>query len=400
MGSRVIKRIEEIGEVIGGATPSTKVPRYWDGDIPWLSPRDLTNYRYRYISSGQRDITEEGLRSCSAQLLPKGTVLFSSRAPIGYIAIADRPLCTNQGFKSVIPREGTNSLFLFYLLKYNKPRIEGLGSGTTFKEVSASTMRAIEVEVPDTIEEQKKIAAVLDGIDSKIELNNQINDYLAELVSLEFETQFTDDCPRIDLGEVLSISTRSLKPQDHFGEVWEHYSIPAFDEAHWPVFELADGIKSNKYIIDYNSILVSKLNPSIKRIWIPTCVSNTAVCSTEFIVYRPNNPKHKSFYNAAINAPAFTEFLLEHITGSTGSRQRTQPKATLKYSMPNPVDVEIEAFCDYADPIYAQIKNNELESQILSLLRDLLLPKLMSGEIDVSKIDITQLNNHLSDYLD
>ena len=179
MGSRVIKRIEEIGEVIGGATPSTKVPRYWDGDIPWLSPRDLTNYRYRYISSGQRDITEEGLRSCSAQLLPKGTVLFSSRAPIGYIAIADRPLCTNQGFKSVIPREGTNSLFLFYLLKYNKPRIEGLGSGTTFKEVSASTMRAIEVEVPDTIEEQKKIAAVLDGIDSKIELNNQINDYLA-----------------------------------------------------------------------------------------------------------------------------------------------------------------------------------------------------------------------------
>lgn len=173
------KRIEDIGEVVGGATPSTKEAEYWDGDIPWLSPKDLTNHKSRYIKSGNRNITSEGLNSCSTRLLPKGTVLFSSRAPIGYIAIAQNTLCTNQGFKSVIPSSEVDPLFLFYLLKYNRNKIESMASGTTFKEVSTSTMRSIKVELPETIEEQHKIALILDNIDSKIELNNLINDYLA-----------------------------------------------------------------------------------------------------------------------------------------------------------------------------------------------------------------------------
>lgn len=195
---------------------------------------------------------------------------------------------------------------------------------------------------------------------------------------------------------MLEISTKSLKPQQHAGETWEHYSIPAFDEMHWPIFELADGIKSNKYIVDRSSILISKLNPSIKRMWIPACLTDKAVCSTEFIVYKPLEPRHKSFYCAAINAASFTAFLLEHVTGSTGSRQRAQPKATLDYPMPSPCRTAIEAFCDFADPIYRQIELNGIESQRLGSLRDALLPKLMSGEIDVSKVGLMQPNNHLS----
>ena len=119
------------------------------------------------------------------------------------------------------------------------------------------------------------------------------------------------------------------------------------------------------------------------------------VCSTEFIVYKPDEPKHKSFYYAAIDAPAFTAFFLAHVAGSTGSRQRTQPKATLAYSMPAPGTEAIEDFCAFADPIYEQIKANELESKRLEELHDVLLPRLMSGEIDVSKVDLTQLNSHL-----
>lgn len=194
---------------------------------------------------------------------------------------------------------------------------------------------------------------------------------------------------------MLSISTKSLKPQDCPGEVWEHYSIPAYDEKHRPVFEPADGIKSNKYIVDKDCILISKLNPTTKRIWMPACSSSRPVCSTEFIVYKPNKPKYKSFYYAAIDAPAFTDFLLAHVTGSTGSRQRSQPKATLVYPMPAPGTEAIEDFCAFADPIYEQIEVNELESRQLEELRDVLLPRLMSGEIDVSKVDLTQLNNHL-----
>ena len=146
--------------------------------------------------------------------------------------------------------------------------------------------------------------------------------------------------------------------------------------------------------------MISKLNPTTKRIWMPACSSNRPVCSTEFIVYKPNEPKHKSFYYAAIDAPAFTDFLLAHVTGSTGSRQRTQPKATLVYPMPAPGTEAIEDFCAFADPIYEQIKANELESKQLEELRDVLLPRLMSGKIDVSKVDLTQLNSHLGECRD
>lgn len=179
LNSRIVKRIGDIGVVVGGATPSTKTKHYWGGRIPWLSPKDLTGYKKRYISRGDKCITEDGLKSCSTQLVPAGTVLFSSRAPIGYVAIAKQPLCTNQGFKSVIPNDNIDSLFLYYLLKERRDYIESQGSGTTFKEVSAAVMKSIEIEIPESIEEQRKIATVLDAIDSKIELNNQINDYLA-----------------------------------------------------------------------------------------------------------------------------------------------------------------------------------------------------------------------------
>lgn len=235
----------------------------------------------------------------------------------------------------------------------------------------------------------------------KLQDHVPVNDYLATLVDLEFSKRFSSSVSTTSLKNVLEISTKSLKPQQHAGETWEHYSIPAFDEMHWPIFELADGIKSNKYIVDRNSILISKLNPSIKRMWIPVCLTDKAVCSTEFIVYKPLEPRHKSFYCAAINANSFTAFLLEHVTGSTGSRQRAQPKATLDYPIPNPCRTAIEAFCDFADPLYRQIEINEIESQRLGSLRNALLPKLMSGEVDISKIKLsTPPNNHLLSRLD
>ena len=171
--------ISDIGTVVGGATPSTKKEEnYKNGDIAWITPKDLSNFRGRYIGYGERNITKVGLNSCSAQLLPANTVLFSSRAPIGYVAIAQNELCTNQGFKSVIPNKDTDSLFLYYLLKYNKNTIENMGSGTTFKEVSGNTMKNIVVRVPTSIEEQRKIAGILGTLDDKIEENEKINNNL------------------------------------------------------------------------------------------------------------------------------------------------------------------------------------------------------------------------------
>lgn len=170
--------LSDISEIIGGATPSTKKEEYYGGNISWITPKDLSSFKGRYIETGERNITKLGLKSCSAQLMPKGTVLFTSRAPIGYIAIAEKEVCTNQGFKSLVAKENIDPLFLYYLLVYNKGNIEALGSGTTFKEVSGKTMKAVSVTIPANIENQKQIANLLDKIDSKIELNNKVNDNL------------------------------------------------------------------------------------------------------------------------------------------------------------------------------------------------------------------------------
>ena len=171
--------ISDIGTVVGGATPSTKnIANYENGTIAWITPKDLSAFRGRYIKNGERYITESGLKSCATQLLPPKTVLFSSRAPIGYVAIAENEVCTNQGFKSVIPNDETDPLFLYYLLKYKKDSIENMGSGTTFKEVSGSTMKNITVKVPDNKDEQRRIADILGSLDDKIEENEKINNNL------------------------------------------------------------------------------------------------------------------------------------------------------------------------------------------------------------------------------
>jgi type I restriction enzyme S subunit len=179
MGEWVNCTLEDLGEIIGGGTPSTKRPSYYDGNIAWITPKDLSNYSMRFIDRGERSITEEGYENSSAKKIPGHSILFTSRAPIGYIAISSNEVCTNQGFKSIVPNKKVNFLFLYYLLKFNKNRIEAMGSGTTFKEVSGSVIKKVELSIPQDIEEQKRIASILSSIDSKIELNFKINDYLA-----------------------------------------------------------------------------------------------------------------------------------------------------------------------------------------------------------------------------
>ena len=189
-------KISDIGTVVGGATPSTKkAENYEGGNISWITPKDLSTFSGRYIKRGERNITETGLKSCSTQLMPKNTVLFSSRAPIGYVAIAANNVCTNQGFKSVIPNEDTDALFLYYLLKYNKDKIESMGSGTTFKEVSGNIMKNIVVSVPTDKKAQENIASLLGSIDDKIEENERINNNLEQQAQAIFKAWFVDFIP-------------------------------------------------------------------------------------------------------------------------------------------------------------------------------------------------------------
>lgn len=142
--------ISDIGEVVGGATPSKKRPEYYcHRGIGWITPRDLSNTSDKFIAHGADDITQAGFDSCSAKKLPAGSVLFSSRAPIGYIAIASDEVTTNQGFKSIVPRAEVGTAFVYCFLVRNKYRIADAGSGTTFPEVSGKTMASIGLVLPD-----------------------------------------------------------------------------------------------------------------------------------------------------------------------------------------------------------------------------------------------------------
>lgn len=154
-------RLGEVTKVVGGGTPSTSKKEYYDeGNISWLSPVDLSNYNGIYISRGNKMITLEGLNNSSAKLLPKDTVCLTSRAPIGYVAIAEKELCTNQGFKSFLPSPTYLAKFLYWYLKGNKELLESKASGTTFLELSASKAATIEFPLPPLSEQQRIVERI------------------------------------------------------------------------------------------------------------------------------------------------------------------------------------------------------------------------------------------------
>lgn len=140
--------LSEIGDVIGGGTPSKIVPEYYtDNGIAWITPKDLSTNNCKFTSKGETDISELGYKNSSAKLMPRGSVLFSSRAPIGYISIAKNEICTNQGFKSIVPKKA-GTCFIYYFLRNNTSKIESMASGSTFKEASGGLMKSLEVIIP------------------------------------------------------------------------------------------------------------------------------------------------------------------------------------------------------------------------------------------------------------
>lgn len=142
--------LSDLGTIVAGGTPAKSKPEYYsEHGIAWITPKDLSLYKSKFISHGELDISELGFSKSSATKMPAGTVLFSSRAPIGYIAIAANEVTTNQGFKSVVPNENVGTAFMYYLLKLLLPTIKGMASGSTFKEISGSGMKAVPVVIPD-----------------------------------------------------------------------------------------------------------------------------------------------------------------------------------------------------------------------------------------------------------
>lgn len=206
--------LSQVGQIVSGATPKTSEQANFGGDIPWLTPADLSGYAEKYISHGARSITQKGYDSCSTQLMPAGTVLFSSRAPIGYVAIAQNPICTNQGFKSIIPNKNINSEFLYYQLMYLRKSIQDMGSGTTFKEISAKTFCKVEIVVPP-VDEQKRIVARIEELFSQLDsgvetlktVKRQLESYRQAVLKAAF-SKFKEKRPIREMSNLVTSGSR------------------------------------------------------------------------------------------------------------------------------------------------------------------------------------------------
>ena len=288
--------------------------------------------------------------------------------------------------------------FLYYTLRtpgFKQDVRDNYGSGSAIPRIILKDFKRMPISYP-SLEVQKQITAVLSILDQRIQANTKINDNLQQQAQAIYRERFEEvpsaDLPSgwrvVSLGEVATISNKSFNPLKETERMLEHYSIPAFDEARFPVFELSTSIKSNKFVIDASCFMISKLNPTTKRVWKPYCLTENAVCSTEFIVYKAKDESITDFLYSVIDSNSFSDFMCSHVTGSTGSRQRTTPSDTLSYELILPSEDELAEFQSLVSPMYAQIRINAIENDKLKRLRDSLLPKLMSGEIDVSGIQL------------
>ena len=377
--------LDKLGEILGGATPSTKCEDYYGGSIPWITPKDLSSFKGRYITSGERNITEKGLASCSAQMMPKDAVLFTSRAPIGYVAIASQSVCTNQGFKSIVVNEKADPLFVYYLLKYNKDAIEAMGSGTTFKEVSGKTMRAVKVRIPLDVSYQKRIAAVLDSLDTKIENNERINDNLQQqAMSLYAEMFLNSSDSNVTSGTLsdIAVITMGQSPsgssynEDGVGEVF--YQGRAEFGFRFPKRRLFT--TEPKRMAEAGDVLLSVRAP----------VGDLNIAYERCCIGRGLGAIHsKTGHSSFVLYTMFAlRSQLDVFNGEGtvfGSINRDALNAI-------PIDIppvtEIDQFEVVAHPIDELIRANYEENCRLEAIRDSLLPKLMSGEIDVSAVQL------------
>lgn len=330
-----------------------------------------------------------------------GDIIITREAPIGDVGMIPENTECCLGQRMVLLRANQSVCDNFYLLYslqslYVQHQISwSEGTGTTVSNLRIPHLEQIQIPYLP-LEQQAKISSVLRALEEKIENNRRLNDNLEQQAQAiyheRFETVSPNDLPSdwriVTLGEVATISNKSFNPLKEPEILLEHYSIPAFDEARFPVFELSTSIKSNKFIIDASCFMISKLNPTTKRVWKPYCLTGNAVCSTEFIVYKAKDQSITDFLYSVIDSGSFSDFMCSHVTGSTGSRQRTTPSDTLSYELILPSEEELAEFQSLVSPMYAQMRINAIENDKLKRLRDSLLPKLMSGEIDVSSVHL------------
>jgi len=422
-------KVSDIADVLGGGTPDTKAARYWNGDIPWLTPKDLSNHQGRYVSKGERNISEEGLKNSSARIVPPKTVLLSSRAPVGYVAIAENRLCTNQGFRSLVVKDGFDPEFVYYLLLHNTEYLKQHASGSTFQELTGSTLKTLEFQIP-SFAEQHAIAHILGSLDDKIELNRKMNETLEAMAHAIFKSWFVDFDPvrakaegrdpalpkeiadlfpdsfeNSELGEIPKgwqigcigdISTQirqgvkpsELEPDEPYIAL-EHMPRKSITLHDW---SSSKGITSGKFRFSKKNILFGKLRPYFHKVGVPAI---DGVCSTDIVVVKP---KEDHYHGLLLGHLSSDEFISYVSAASTGTKMpRTNWKDMAWYIIALPLKNITMLFNSNVEAMIDKIHANIFESRTLATTRDTLLSKLLSGEIRIKnaeKIILAETGQH------
>lgn len=423
-------KVEEFAEVIGGGTPSTKNPDYFGGSIPWITPKDLTNYEKKFIKNGDRNITKEGLSNSSAKLIPKNSILLTSRAPIGYLAIAENDVTTNQGFKSIVVNPDIADFnFVYYLIKANIERIKGYGTGTTFAEVSATVVKNLKFNLPD-LPTQTAIAEILSSLDDKIELNNKINQELESLAQALFKQWFIDfEFPnengvpfKSSGGEMVDSELGAIPKGWGIGtlnDLIDFSNGNAFKSNEllnentgdcYHVFKMghikkggglnADGTKSyyeknkakklDKYVLRVGDLLMCmtdmKGNVALLGHTALMNENDKYIVNQRVGLLRPNNDLGIDFPYLYIltNSNDFIEDLRSRANSGVQVNLSTSEIKVSKVLLP-PKAINV-AFDNCVKAFFESIFNNTKENQELTNLRDTLLPKLISGELEVAEV--------------
>ncbi|MFA6618577.1 MAG: restriction endonuclease subunit S [Candidatus Neomarinimicrobiota bacterium] len=373
-------KIKDLGEVVGGGTPSTTVPDYWGGNIAWITPKDMSQQsNIKYISSGERYITAKGLSNSSSKLLPKETVLFTSRAPIGYIGIATQNITTNQGFKSIVVNDSNSNEFVYYLLKHSVDKIIGMAGGSTFKEINGSTFKEIEIKVPP-LPTQRRIAAILSALDDKIENNRKICETLEQIAQSIFKRWFVDDKDESweekNLNDVAVVTMGQSPPSSTYNQ--DNEGLPFFQgskEFGWRKPTIDKWCNEPKRIAEQGDILISVRAPvGDMNIAAEKCCIGRGLAS----VRGDSIPTSVLFYALKNGIQQIKNFASG---GSVFDSLNKNTLAEVKISIP-PFEMQKKIF-DPIDSIFNSINKYDEENQILQQTRDTLLPKLMGGEVEV-----------------
>ena len=406
--------IGDCATVVGGGTPSTKNPEYWDGDISWISPKDLSTNTNKYISRGERFITKKGLENSSAKILPENSLLFSSRAPIGYLAINTQPMATNQGFKSLILKDEFDVEFFYYLFKQKTEYIKNFSSGSTFQEISGSEVKNLKFLIPP-YKEQKQIAKILSKLDKKIELNQKMNATLEEITKTLFKSWFIDFDPVKAKAEGrptgLSKEIGDLFPDSfedsELGDIPKGWNAGSLNDI---IFRSKDKIKDTKSkvlaAVSSGELVLSEeyfskqvfskdtskylkveqydfaYNPS--RINIGSIGMNEddiiGAVSPVYIVFKPLKNWHP-YINEFIKLKSTNSKINQLSSGSV--RQTLSFDNFASIPIVKPTDLLNMKFNEIYESLRSKIIQNLEECEILTSMRDSLLPKLMSGELQI-----------------